>query len=104
MKTAMIKIVNRGIRKKATRLLINLANKIGSIHFIDVSDAKFAKSASSKLPKIAQIKVCNKELVALVDSQGKLIEGQKDIVVNATIDDFCTATVTFVIGGIHTDN
>ena len=104
MKTVMIKILNRGIRKKATRLLINLANKLGSIHFIDVSDAKFAKSASSKLPKIAQIKTPCYEGVALVDSQGKLIEGQKDIVVNAPLNDACTATVTFVIGGIHTDN
>ncbi len=104
MKTVMIKILNRGIRKKAARLLINLANKLGSIHFIDVSDANFAKSQFSKLPRIAQIKTPNYEGVALVDSQGEIIEGQKDIVVSAAIGDFCTATVTFVIGGIHTDN
>ncbi len=104
MKTVMIKILNRGIRKKVTRLLINLANKLGSIHFIDVSDVKSLKYGSSKAPKIAQIKTPNYEGVALVDSKGNIIEGQKDIVVRAAIGDYTTATVTFVIGGIHTDN
>tara|TARA_R110002049_G_scaffold137511_1_gene297557 strand:+ start:172 stop:486 length:315 start_codon:yes stop_codon:yes gene_type:complete len=104
MKSVIIKIIDKGIRKKAARLLISLANKVGSIHFIDVSDAKFAEKESLKFPKVAQIETPEYEGVALVDSQGELIGGQRGMVLNAPLNDACTATVTFVIGGIHTDN
>jgi Ran GTPase-activating protein (RanGAP) involved in mRNA processing and transport len=105
MKTVMVKILRKGIRKKITRLLIHLANKCGSIHFVDVSDAKFAKNGlTSKFPKVAQIEIGGLDTIALVDSKGNIIDGQKDLTLHAPLNDICTATVTFVIGGIHTDN
>ena len=105
MKKVMVKILRKGIRKKITRLLIYLANKCGSIQFIDVSNAKFAKNGlTSKFPKVAQIEIGGLDTIALVDGKGNIIDGQKDLTLLAPLDDVCTATVTFIIGGVYTDS
>jgi hypothetical protein len=41
--------------------------------------------------------------VLLLDGEGEIIPGQKDIVINASFDCVVTATVTFVIGGFVTE-
>jgi hypothetical protein len=35
----------------------------------------------------------------LLDGNGGIIQGQKDLVINAAFNEVCTATVTFTIGG-----
>jgi len=40
--------------------------------------------------------------VLLLDGNGDVIQGQKDLVINAAFNEVCTATATFVIGGFVT--
>jgi len=56
--------------------------------------------------KLAKVRIpCNKSdnTMALVDSNGMVIDGQIDLSVNTNKDSVTTATVTFIIGGFVTE-